>query len=208
MIKYVLYSLDWRFGEGQQPHEQVEKSGSALEPVSFKGGVAVIDGRYLGYIFGTDEQISAAVFGCGKFGMEVISQIQALQFYEKYLPTNTVDPSSNEYIGPPVVQPDGTFLRETSTAEYPVPTFVDYSISPERVEIAADGVDSIDFVIVADPNDATVNVLLSGVVQPVELTDGVGTVTVKSDIPGLIIIQGESGALHECIGRAICLEVV
>jgi hypothetical protein len=68
MIINVIYYLDWNNGSGYQPYEQVASCGA-----KFEGGIAVINGTYMGKIEGTEEQIYNAIESCKKYGMSKLN---------------------------------------------------------------------------------------------------------------------------------------
>jgi hypothetical protein len=68
MIVNITYYLDWKDGSGYQPYEQVASCGAKLD-----GGLAVINGNYLGKIEGTEEQIFNAIESCKKYGMKKLN---------------------------------------------------------------------------------------------------------------------------------------
>lgn len=78
MITYVTYFLDWKDGCGHQPYEQL----SSLD-VNFEGGIALINGVYLGKITGGEEKnINNAIDACQKFGMKKLNEIEVETFLE------------------------------------------------------------------------------------------------------------------------------
>jgi len=72
----VLYSLQWNNkGEGFTPDAQI-----AAFAVEWNSGLAEHHGRYLGDMDGTDYHMEAAIEGCAGFGMQPITEEQAVAF--------------------------------------------------------------------------------------------------------------------------------
>ena len=80
----VLYSLQWINGVGYQPYDQL----SVLN-VTFTGGIAMHNYRYLGRIEGTETEIESAINACGGFSMMPISDQDAETFFY-----NGIEPAS------------------------------------------------------------------------------------------------------------------
>jgi|APSaa5957512622_1039677.scaffolds.fasta_scaffold32370_2 hypothetical protein len=83
-----------------------------------------------------------------------------------------------------------------------------YSITPASAVIIANGVDSASFTVRSDPADATVNLLVGGIVETVEMTDGVGYFDINSEVAGVITITGETGPLAEIHSHVYAAQAV
>lgn len=140
-MKYVSYSLFWEGGSGKQPYEQVAASGASLD-----GGIVVKNGRYFGYINGTDEQCLAAIEGCAMFAMKEITEVEAKIFIESAIPTNTeilMRDKEAKYLGAPIVNEKGYIERPLITKPQIVPVYKKPISMEERIlELEAKVVDT------------------------------------------------------------------
>ena len=81
-------------------------------------------------------------------------------------------------------QADQTAAAANATAHDPV------FLSADKTDIAADGLDTATITVQAPkPGAAPVSLLIGGVAVPVSLTNGVGTVTIRSSDPAIVAIS-------------------
>lgn len=132
MIKYVTYSLFWIDGVGKQPYEQVAAHGAVLD-----GGVATDNGRYFGYIEGTEDQCISAIDGCGMYGMKEMTEQESKIFLTTCAPVNLLIKTSgglSVYLGEPKLNLKGKFERILHDVEQPIPAYQKPKTLEERVK--------------------------------------------------------------------------
>jgi len=184
-MKYVIYSLD--LINGGEPASQIGLSGA-----TFEGGYEEQHGRFLGYLLGTDEQCQAALESCSSFGMAEITKEQAIARSVYILPINTEmqHPSAEHqgeifYAGLPSIDDAGRIIRGlmAEPVAAPLPDYAIYFLDPETQIIKANGVHEAHIrlgVQYAVPVPETDTIIINGVSQTVELTNGVAVITVTS----------------------------
>lgn len=113
-IAYVKYKLVLVAGQGYPPVY------SASE-VSFEGGQYTDNVTFLGYLFGTTDQINEAIEKAKPNGMKEISIDEAKAFILTLIPVNTVlevTPGEIKYSGLPIPDQDGRLAPDLSDTEW------------------------------------------------------------------------------------------
>ena len=116
-MKYVLYYLLWVDNTGCQPYHQVAQAGA-----QFEGGYYCQDGRYLGYIWGTDEQCVLAIQLSQAWQVMVLTESEALAWAEEVAPINNEvnDEGATRYVGPAEIDENGRVAQPLSDEEWEV----------------------------------------------------------------------------------------
>jgi len=127
-MKYVTYKLNWKDNLDKDGKPTGNKYGEQPYikklPAKLEGGVCVLDGIYLGYISGSERDITDSIALCTEdFDMKEITESEAKEMYVKCSPVNTRVVEATHYLGNPVIDTDGKIKQNSfSTAQIDVTT--------------------------------------------------------------------------------------
>lgn len=120
---YIEYSLLNHEGAGYQPYNQIQSMG-----MTFEGGVAVLNGRYLGYLHGDKALVEKTIEALRSWNAVELTLSEAKFFLEQVYPTNTAATIEGvvKFIGPPTTDAEGKLHRPLLDTASGVPaTFVE-----------------------------------------------------------------------------------